>query len=64
MDSCKDNDCANADFFQENWHITEKKESRFTYAEYGAYSLEWPIFAFADSFGNIFIYNAYKNYII
>ena len=39
-------------------------QDKYTYAEYGAHFLEWPIFAFADSFGNIFVYNAYKNYMI
>lgn len=39
-------------------------EAKHSYAEYGSYFLEWPLFAFADSFGNIFVYNAYKNYLL
>ena len=26
--------------------------------------MEWPLFAFSDSFGNIFVFNAYKNYLL
>jgi hypothetical protein len=26
--------------------------------------MEWPLFAFGDTFGNIFVYNAYKNYML
>lgn len=39
-------------------------EDKHSYAEFGAYTMEWPILAFADSFGNIFVYNAYKNYML
>ena len=26
--------------------------------------MQWPMFAFADNFGNVFIYNTQKNYMI
>lgn len=26
--------------------------------------MQWPIFGFADNFGNVFFYNTYTNYVI
>lgn len=44
--------------------ITSSSNAKHSYAEYGAYFLEFPLFVFADSNGNIFVYNAYKNYLM
>ena len=44
--------------FQDDWAIKSFREDRHAYAEFGAYELEWPIFVFADNFGNLFVYNA------
>lgn len=40
------------------------QEDKHSYAEFGAYYMEWPLFCFADGFGNIFVYNCYKTYML
>jgi hypothetical protein len=48
----------------QKFKVVDYTTCKHEYAEYGAFFMEWPLFTFGDSFGNLFVYNAYKNYMI